>query len=118
VATIRFQSTLESSARRWGRGAHGAFAPHTATSRGRSGARAQTRAEVANAIGFSDEALTDWVDRYYLQFLERPVDPNNAAEIAGVQQIVKELEAGVADELIIADIIGNPSDEFYDRGTR
>lgn len=66
-----------------------------------------TRAQVALGFLLSTEHLTTVVDGYYVQLLDRHIDP------AGRRTWVSALQAGRHDEEIIAGIIG--SDEYWNR---
>jgi hypothetical protein len=68
-------------------------------------ATGSSRTQVAALIFSSPEHQNDLVNNYYSSFLRRPADR------AGLDGWVSQLQAGVRDELVLADILA--SEEYF-----
>jgi hypothetical protein len=73
---------------------------------------AMTRLQVAQTVLLSGEHETDLVAGWFEQFLDRPV---NAVDAAHVQTLAQGLQLGVPETWIVASIIGDPSQEFFNK---
>jgi hypothetical protein len=69
-----------------------------------------TQAQVALDILLGTEFETDQVTGWYRQFFQRPT---GAADMPHIQFLVQQLQAGVPEVNVIAGLIGDQGQEFY-----